>query len=452
LLNNLTIIQSRLFAFLPRLTSKRSKRIGREIFWITIGQVAATIGTLVGVRLLTGVLSPNIYGELALGMTASMLVNQVILGPVSNAALRFFAPAREAGHLRSFLIAVKGLVQKATGLMLLVGGAFSLVLFLSAQFHWFLLSVSALLFALFAGYNSVLDSMQSAARQRGIVAWHNAIGSWGRFLLAIGLVVWLGANSAIAMLGYVIASIAVLISQVIYFKRKLLADSNSIPDEIAPIKDWRPQMFSYAWPFASWGIFTWVQMASDRWALQIFTSTHEVGLYAVLYQLGYYPMSMATGMAMQLLAPIFYERAGDASESQRCTDVNKLSWRFTILTLGGTGVAFLLALLFHRQIFQIFVAREYISVSYLLPWMLLAGGIFAAGQTIALDLMSQMKTRVMITAKIVTALLGVLLNIAGAYWYGTNGIVITGVFFSVIYFVWMKMLSKRTFEKATCVL
>jgi O-antigen/teichoic acid export membrane protein len=253
------------------------------------------------------------------------------------------------------------------------------------------------------------------------------------------------------MLGYVIASIAVLFSQIIFFKHTLLVNNKGTTDEIALTKYWGSQMFNYAWPFASWGIFTWVQMASDRWALQIFTSTHEVGLYAVLYQLGYYPMSMATGMAMQLLAPIFYQRAGDASESQRCADVNKLSWRFTRLTLGVTGVVFLVVLLFHKPIFEFFVAKEYSSVSYLLPWMLVAGGIFAAGQTIALDLMSQMKTRVMIVAKVVTALLGVLLNLAGAYWYGTNGIVIAGVFFSVIYFVWMKMLSKKTLEKATCI-
>jgi O-antigen/teichoic acid export membrane protein len=141
-INDLSIIQSQLGAFLRKLTSKQSKRIGREIVWITAGQVVTTVGTLVGVRLLTDVLSPEIYGELALGMTASMLVNQVILGPVSMAALRFFAPANETGQLWSFLIAVKGLVLKATGLMLLTGGILCLVLLLSAQSHWLLLILS----------------------------------------------------------------------------------------------------------------------------------------------------------------------------------------------------------------------------------------------------------------------------------------------------------------------
>jgi O-antigen/teichoic acid export membrane protein len=149
-------------------------------------------------------------------------------------------------------------------------------------------------------------------------------------------------------------------------------------------------------------------------------------------------------MAMQFLAPIFYQRAGDASDIRRNADVTNLSWRLTGLVLGVTGTVFFVALQFHAQIFLILVAREYWSVSYLLPWMLVAGGLFAAGQTIALNLMSQMKTRVMLAATIIPCLLGVAFNFVGAYWYGTTGIVIAGVSFSVLYSAWMATISVRT--------
>jgi hypothetical protein len=76
--------------------------------------------------------------------------------------------------------------------------------------------------------------------------------------------------------------------------------------------------------------------------------------------------------------------------------------------------------------------------------MFLAGGIFAAGQTISLSLMSTMETHIMMTCKIVTALVGVLINFAGAFFYGVSGVVFAGVLFSMLYCAWMMVLSTRT--------
>jgi len=160
-------------------------------------------------------------------------------------------------------------------------------------------------------------------------------------------------------------------------------------------------------------------------------------------------MSMATGMAVQLLTPIFFQRAGDASDSLRNANVSSLSWRLTGFALAATGVFFLLTLCIHRQIFRLFVGNQYASISYLLPWMLLSGGIFASGQTITLNLMSQMKTRAMAKVKITTAVFGILFNYSGAYLFGIKGVVSGGVLFSVFYFLWVAVVSKKEDEKAS---
>ena len=51
---------------LPRLY-----RLSREGPWVVMGQTATVIGALAGVRLLSELLEPAAYGELALGMTAA---------------------------------------------------------------------------------------------------------------------------------------------------------------------------------------------------------------------------------------------------------------------------------------------------------------------------------------------------------------------------------------------
>lgn len=417
---------------------ERLRRLSKEGAWIVLGQAAAVLGTLAGVRLLTELLDPVAYGELALGMTVASLVNQTVLGPLSNGITRFYAPAQESRDLGGYLSAVRGLVMAAIAVIAIMIALTGAGLLLAGRTQWMAIASAALVLAGLSGCNAILSGIQNAARQRAIVALHQGMDSWARFLLAAALVVWLGATSTMAMAGYALAVALVLGSQYLFF-RKVMHNDGAVADQ----SRWRRQIWAYSWPISIFGIFTWLQLASDRWALELFATVQEVGLYAALYQLGYYPMSVATGMATQFLVPIFYQRAGDASDSRRNAGVNLLSWRLTGMALGLTGAVFFAALLFHAQIFGIFVAAKYASVSHLLPWMLLAGGVFAAGQTIALNLMSQMKTHAMIAPKLITALLGVALNFAGAYWYGITGIVSAGVLFSVSYFLWMAMLSKN---------
>ncbi|OIQ87091.1 hypothetical protein GALL_310470 [mine drainage metagenome] len=401
------------------------------------------LGLLVGVRVLTELLDPVAYGELALGMTVSTLVNQTVLGPLGGGIIRFYAPATEQGDFGSYLSAALRLVVSATGIIVLMALIVVVGLMVTGRTKWLAIMVVALVFATLSGYNSILSGIQNAARQRSIVALHQGAEPWVRFFVAAGFVLWLGATSTAAMAGYGVATMMVLGSQYVIFRK--IGNRNGSGESKAQF--WRDEIWKFSWPVSIFGVFTWAQLVSDRWALEHFSTMQEVGLYAVLFQLGYYPMSIASGMAMQLLVPIFYQRAGDASDDIRNANVSSLSWRLTWLTLGGTGIAFLLAYLLHTQIFRFFVAKEYMSVSYLLPWMLLAGGVFAASQTIALNLMSQMKTRTMMSAKIITALLGVMLNCAGAYWYGTQGIVAASILFSVLFFVWMAWLSIKNGER-----
>lgn len=421
------------------LSSERFRRLTGEGIWIIFGQAIAVIGAIVGVRLLTELMSPGAYGELALGMTIAALVNQVILGPLSNGITRYYAPALEQDELGGYLAGARLLTLRATLAILLAIPLAVIGLTLFSQQGWIAISIASLVFAIVSGYNAILNGLQNAARQRKVVAIHQGMESWGRFLIAAGLLVLVGASGTVALAGYTLATIVVLASQYLYFQKTVKTGATNSTGR----ERWLKNMLDYSWPFATWGIFGWAQIASDRWALGVFSTTKDVGFYAVLYQLGYYPMSIAVGLATQFLAPIFFEGAGDGSDASRNARVSKLSGRFTLLIFGSTLTAFLVTYLFHAQLFGILVAEEYASVSYLLPWILLGSGIFAAGQAIALDLMSQMKTREMMAAKIITALLGVSLNFAGAYWYGVKGVVASGIAFSVLYYGWMMLLLRK---------
>lgn len=424
------------------LRTERLRRLFKEGFWIVLGQVLTVFGSLASVRVLTELLTPDTYGQLVLGMTMATLVNQIVLGPLGGGVTRYYAPAIEYGDLPGYLNAVRKLVLYATEIILLLTIIVAVSLKIMGQSSWIGISTIALIFAILSGYTSILSGIQSASRQRAVVAIHQGATPILRALIAAGLLLWLGATSTVAMFGYAIATLLVLGSQTFLFCKKFTSKAINASVE----KKWQNDIWKFSWPIGIFGIFTWMQLASDRWALQIFSTTQEVGNYAVLYQLGYYPMSLITGMAMQFLVPILYQRAGDASNLTRNSNANRLSWHLTWVTLGITSLVFLVTLFFHSIIFQIFVAKEYSSVSYLLPWMIIGGGIFASGEVLASILLAQMKTREMIAAKVITALFGSTLNFAGAYWYGIQGIVCAGVLFSILYFFWMVVLVKNGSE------
>ncbi|HTA16730.1 MAG TPA: lipopolysaccharide biosynthesis protein, partial [bacterium] len=404
-----------------------------EGFWIVLGQAMVVLASLVGVRILTGLLQPAAYGELALGMTIATLANEILFGPLGNGVTRFYAPAAEKGQLRAYLDGSRGLVWQASAAMALLMCVAGAGLWVAGRAQWLPLCVAGFVFAVLTGCDSVLNGIQNAARQRSIVALHQGMAAWLRCLLAFGLILWLGAGSAVAMAAYALATVVVLVSQLLFFRRVARGRTAAAGDAHA----WRDRILKYSWPFASWGIFTWAQPASARWALGLFRPMGDSGVYAALFQMGAAPIAMLTAMSVQLLAPIYYQRAGDASDPLRNADVSRINLKLTGAALGVTALGFLAALFLHTYIFGFFVAKGYQSGSYLLPWVILAAGLFACGQVISLNLMSQMKTQTMVLARIVTAILGVAFNFIGAYWYGIEGVVAANILFSLLYFLWM---------------
>lgn len=420
----------------------RIKRLVKEVGWVAIGQAVTVLGSLVLVRVLTEYLEPTEYGQLALGLTLAGLVNQLVMGGVMAGIGRFYPIAVERDDLNGYLHASHRLVGYAATVVAIMAIALVVGFSWFGYFQWIGLSIACLVYAVLSGYNAVLGGIQNAARQRAVVAIHGGADAWLKILLAVGIVLWLGASSTAVVIGYSCSSLLITVSQLICLRR-------TIPQQHTPTssrQQWISEIWAYAFPFTTWGAFTWMQQVSDRWALQTFTTVGDVGQYAVLVQLGYTPIALVTGMTMSFLGPILYQRSGDAADHVRNTSVHRIGWRMTYLSLVITLLGFLITFALHDWIFGLLVAFEYRGSSHLLPWVVLAGGMFAAGQILALKLMSEMKPSAMSSAKIVTALIGVLLNVIGAAFAGMSGVVGALVVFSGTYFVWMVVLGRSSIK------
>lgn len=426
-------------------SSLRYGRIGTEMAWVVLGQMVAAAGGFVGVRVLTEVLTPERYGELALGITLGTLGQLTAWSPISAAVLRYFSAAQETAQVRAYLDAVRRLLGRATVAVVAVGLMVVGALTALGAGRWTGLALAALLFTLLSGYESALDSMQLAGRQRRVVAWHQGLGTWLRFLLAVALISLSGPSSTVAMVGFSAGVLLVLASQMFFFRRRVLSleARPSSPANVGDSAVLARRMTQYAWPVAAWGVFSWTQAVSDRWILQAFTTTAVVGVYSVLAQVGFYPMTLFSAVTLQFVSPVLFERAGDGSEPERLDDASRLVVVVVALTLGVTVMATIASWVLHPVIFAVVVGADYRAVSHLLPWMVCAGGLFAAGQAASQVMLLAGTTKQLIAPKGVIALVTLVAYALGAHLRGIEGVVYANLMFGALYFAWMSSLGSR---------
>jgi O-antigen/teichoic acid export membrane protein len=310
--------------------------------------------------------------------------------------------------------------------------------------QWITLVVAALAFSVLSAYKAILNGIQNAARQRHFVALHETLDAWLKIGLALVIIYWIGSSSVAVIVGYTCSCIVIIFSQFTLFGRTIPVQKERSTNRY----NWIKEIWIYSLPFTTWGIFGWAQQSSASWALGIFATTDDVGFYSVLSQLGYIPIQIVTGLALNFLMPIFFEKAGDSSCSVRNKNVSELINKIAMLGLLFTGCAFVLAELLHSYIFKIFVDNRYLSVSHFLPWLVLSGGIFSVAQVFATRLMALMVPRKMIFASIGSSLIGISSAYLGVYYFSLLGAITSLLVHAISYLVWIVVIGKKVNKQA----
>lgn len=423
-------------------------RLSREVIWITLGKGLSIVGGLVGVRLLSEFMDPAGYGELALYMTISTLVAQLGYDPVRQAAQRFYPIALEESRLNAYYLGLRWILARMTGVIVLLAVLIYLIVRKFAPELELTALVVTLIMSVWIGISSAIGGIQQAARDRVVVAFHQSVSRLLRSLLAAGVILLLGSSSRSALIGYALGAGVMLLSHYFFLRRRMPAIyQTGIPEMEDEPRVWAKRALSYGLPLAIWGLFSWAQLSSDRWALGVFSGTNEVGLYAILYQVGYFPMLTVWEAVFAFFSPILYSWAGDASNPARLGRARKATNLVVLASLLLTGVLAILGWLLHPLIFRIVADESFWSVSWLLPLAILGGGLYAAGQIAVVSSYSGLRTQVILWPKVIVGTIGVGLNFIGAYYDGVRGVIFAIALSAAIYFAWMMWLANRRIPK-----
>jgi O-antigen/teichoic acid export membrane protein len=343
--------------------------------WLTGLQVTATLGQLAGIRLLTEVLPPTVFGEFSLWLGIVTFVASGLANPTMQGLLRYYpeyAKRSEGGQVKT--AARKQLVK----LMVWFLPVFVVGLIAAFKLGWADMTIVILLVALVV---VEIARMQGSALLN-VVRAHRAYGlwavaeAWGRPVMAWALVSLAGLSVTLVLAGYLLASVCTWT----VMRRLVPRDrETSIQDiEQSRLAD---RLWRYTLPLLPLGVLGWLSGMADRYMIGALLSPAEVGLYVAIYGLASRPMLMFGGVVENTIRPV-YQSAILEGEFNHATSY---LFRWTLAIALGSAIAITLAWACHTWLARLLLGDGYRNVSYLMPWIV--GGY-------ALCLQSQVMSRV----------------------------------------------------------
>ncbi len=355
LLANSSVVSRLRLGFSPAL-----KRVAGEGLWVAAGQLLSAAGLLVGGRILTAYVPPEVFGVISLLLGVVAFGNTTCCSPHLQATLRFYPDLAAEGRLAQLRAVVSRSLRRTAGslagVILLAGLVASRMMDLS--YTAFVALAVLLLAEVFRTFETNL--LSAARRQRGYAIWQ-AAESCLRPGLAVLAVLLFGATPQAVLCGYALATVALLV----------LFHWAGVREGCAAGSDagWEPQLggaiHRFALPLIPLAVVSWISAVSDRYLVGGMVGLEAAGLYAAAYGLIGRPFLLLTSVIELILRPVYYEAVA-AGDRRRETDTLKL-WLWTTTGVSALGVG--LIVLLKDVICSLLLAEPYRECAALMPWI-----------------------------------------------------------------------------------
>jgi O-antigen/teichoic acid export membrane protein len=343
--------------------------------WVLGGQLMSALGMLVGLRLLTEVAAPEVFGAAILATGGVSLIQNLFFLPLAQAALRHFGNSVDSGSLEALH---RTYVKCAYRITVVIAVAIVLVGFgISKALTWtvFLGPVLALLLVFESLRGVEINLLNGSRRQRAygtllaFDGWLRPIGAFAGALLVPGSVVAILAGQMVG-----IAFAAMLFVPTIHRNTRMyLWRIPRLSDDEAKLA---ASLRDFGRPLVPAALVSWISGLADRYIITAIAGVAAAGIYSAGYALVSRPFLMLGATIEGTLRQPLYEAVSRKdSESER-----KLLrfWRMTVSIIGVIGLAFII--LFSDQITGIFLGGNYAASAAVMPWVAAGYTLFALSQ------------------------------------------------------------------------
>jgi len=394
---------------------------------VFVAQALAAVGALVGIRLLTQFVSPEIFGEYKLILSSISLVVGVCVRPFIQFAMRQYHEYLSKIEQNSFLIEIRKLFNKYLYLLLFFVGVFYLLGFsnLYNEKIVILCGLIVLLITVKINFESALFISKNEQFAAGLIL----VSLKWLIPVSIILMVLVFRESPFSLMaGTLIGYLTIWIL--------ILACANSEPDDYEKPNIIKSELiargFEYGWPIAIFGILSWILNESDRFFLLNYHDSKEVGLYSAAYGLVSAPFVLAAGAVGQFLFPIFFKTNRDKDRTKKM--VSKSLLLNTLVVICGVLLIYIFADLIAFIGLDI-TYRE--SASGLFVWIAVGYGFFAMSSSFDLAAYTHKKTVDITIAYLIASACNIGLNILLIPQHASEGAAIATMLSLATYFFCM---------------
>ncbi|MCQ8119520.1 lipopolysaccharide biosynthesis protein [Methylomonas rosea] len=367
---------------------KNSKLCG-DAFWALFGQAASALALLLGTRLLTELVSPAVYGQVALLNGFVALGVAVFSYPFICAGMRIVPECETAGERNALHAAVASLTLQVTALAIavLVLGGFAYGYFIDGSCVLFLLA--GVLLAMTVQRELGIQLAIGERKQRLASLWQTS-DSVLRPALAIALVWWLGGNPEWVLLGYILAS---LLSNLVWM---VVKRRSGVRPPATDSRSFRREVWVYALPLIPMELIFWINGLGDRYVIGYLLTAADVGLYAATYMVVNEAFNRSAMVLLRTFQPAYFQ----AFSSQQLQKAYSILW-FWIASVAGLGVAGLLLLLLTKDwVASMVLAKSYHAAVDLMPAMALGCALHALGTALAQPLLAHKRTKTLLKGRL----------------------------------------------------
>jgi O-antigen/teichoic acid export membrane protein len=377
-------------------------------------QVVPGIIGFVTIPIITRLFAPEDYGSYSLVM-ATVMILVTLVGWLSMSIIRFY-PAYERDNKLDFFC---GNIIKLTFISILVITLIFIILLFSLRTYlssklYLLMSVGICVFVVMSMYN-VFQHFLRSMRQ---VGWYSFLVSWKSvmaFVLGLGLIVLFKFGIEGLLWGIILSE--AVIFPLLWIKAVGGLSITFVSLDIPLVKE----MARYSFPLVIGNLAAWILSLSDRYILEFFRGSREVGLYSASYNISEKSIMLLVTLFMLASGPLsvhVWEKEGREKSAEFISKITRYYFIVCIPAVIGLSVL-------SRPIIKIMTGELYFEGYKIMAFVTLGVLFLGLQQRFQAGFLFYKKTSFVTITILSSGLLNLLLNFLFVPRYGYYAAAVT---------------------------